>query len=165
MSSARYDPPILRVMPEILTYIFPWICIANELFHCYDTLWVLSQVCQQWREIVLSRIQHTDTDDPNAHLWDALLDHCNRWGTIDIYLTEADLTCRPPKPQRHAPPLLERFHLSPSFHHSGISASLFEFNEGVLDALATAPCLHNIHVIGFQSPSSLNSPFVPTDRY
>ncbi|KAK0462032.1 uncharacterized protein EV420DRAFT_142303 [Desarmillaria tabescens] len=86
-----------------------------------------------------------------------LLDHCDHWRTIEIYLSTTDFTRRLPKPQRHTLPLLERFRLSRSFDSHVVT--VFELDESILDILATAPRLHDIYVLGFRSPSSLNLPW------
>ncbi|KAK0447212.1 hypothetical protein EV421DRAFT_1789356 [Armillaria borealis] len=190
---AHDDPPILRVMPEILTSIFTWVRIANGYFSG-ATPWILSQVCRRWRDIALSypemwscvnmggprtinisgrvhqlevslfrsrsyplRIWYREDGDPNAHLWYVLLDHCDHWRTIEITVATADFIHRLFKPQRHALTLLEQFHL---YSASEVSFNgVPEFNESVLDALATAPRLHDILADHFRSPSSLHLPW------
>ncbi|KAK0460575.1 uncharacterized protein EV420DRAFT_1671143 [Desarmillaria tabescens] len=103
------------------------------------------------------RIKYYESGDLNAHLWDVLLDHCDHWHIVGVYCSTTDFTCRLPKPQRHPLPLLEQFHLSRSFLDP--FGTDFELDEDVLDVLTTAPRLHDIHVTGFRSPSSLNLPW------
>ncbi|KAK0205590.1 hypothetical protein DFS33DRAFT_1329507 [Desarmillaria ectypa] len=45
---------ISSIPPEISADIFVWINIMNERNRCFDTPWILSQVCGRWRDIVLS---------------------------------------------------------------------------------------------------------------
>ncbi|SJL13127.1 uncharacterized protein ARMOST_16564 [Armillaria ostoyae] len=163
--------------------IFSWVRIAKG---CYsDTPWILSQVCRRWRDIVLSYpemwsciqitgprdrletvlfrsrsyplcIYYREGNDPNAQLWDVLLDHCDHWRTIEIRVNTKDFLCRLPKPQRHALTLLERFHFYTEFE---VIWRGEEFDESVLDALATAPRLHDIFADHFRFPSSLHLPW------
>ncbi|PBK63922.1 hypothetical protein ARMSODRAFT_1088279 [Armillaria solidipes] len=190
MSSARDDPPILRMMPEISTYIFSWVENANERISFPDTPWIISQVCRRWRDIALScpelwshvcvhkprtfnfsgrvhqletslirsqsyplYVWYADDGDPNAHLWDVLLDHCDHWHTLELFLSAPDFARRLPKPQRHSLPLLERLQI---LQHLYKTDTMFELNESVLDAFDTATRLHDICLVGFQFPSSIN---------
>ncbi|KAK0460601.1 uncharacterized protein EV420DRAFT_1641151 [Desarmillaria tabescens] len=45
---------ILSIPPEISADIFVWVDIMNERHRCFDTPWILSQVCGRWRDIALS---------------------------------------------------------------------------------------------------------------
>ncbi|KAK0447210.1 hypothetical protein EV421DRAFT_188936 [Armillaria borealis] len=190
MSSARDDLPILKMMPEISTYIFSWIENANERISFPDTPWIISQVCRRWRDIALScpelcshvcvhkprtfnfsgrvhqletflirsqsyplYVWYADDGDPNAHLWDVLLDHCDHWHTLELFLSAPDFARRLPKPQRHSLPLLERLQILQHFYKTDTT---FVLNESVLDAFDTATRLHDIYLVGFQSPSSIN---------
>ncbi|KAK0224160.1 hypothetical protein IW262DRAFT_877832 [Armillaria fumosa] len=57
-SSPLTIPPateaILSIPPEISADIFIWVDILNERSRCFDTPWILSQVCGRWRDIALS---------------------------------------------------------------------------------------------------------------
>ncbi len=106
-------------------------------------------------------IYYSESSDWNAQLWDVLLDHCDHWRTIEIHVSTEEFVHRLPKPQRHALTLLERFHLYSEFQ---VLWRREQFDESVLDALATAPRLHGIFADHFRFPS--NSPFtlVPADK-
>ncbi|KAK0229949.1 hypothetical protein EDD85DRAFT_1026389 [Armillaria nabsnona] len=191
---AHDDPPILRVMPEILMSIFSWVRIANGCRAngcCSDIPWILSQVCRRWRDIALSYpemwscirirgsrdrletallrsrsyplcIYYWEGSDWNAQLWDVLLDHCYHWRTIEIHVSTEEFVHRLPKPQRHALTLLERFHLQSEFQ---VLWRREQFDESVLDALATAPRLHDIFVDHFRFPSLLHLPWSQLTKF
>lgn len=101
-------------------------------------------------------IYYRESSDWNAQLWDVLLDHCDHWRTIEIHVSTEEFVHRLPKPQRHALTLLERFHLYSEFQ---VLWRREQFDESVLDALATAPRLHGIFADHFRFPSLLHLPW------
>ncbi|SJL13125.1 uncharacterized protein ARMOST_16562 [Armillaria ostoyae] len=157
MSSARDDPPILRMMPEISTYIFSWVENANERISFPDTPWIISQVCRRWRDIALSYPElwsHVWVHKPRTfnfsgrvHQLETSLIRMHIYGMCSWIIAIIDTPLNSSFPHRTSLVILQHFYKTDT---------TFELNESVLDAFDSATRLHDICLVGFQSPSSIN---------
>lgn len=98
-------------------------------------------------------IEYSETADPGAHMWSAILEHCNHWKTINIFVTP-EFASRLPGEQ-HSLPLLE----SLDFRFTRYLVRGLSIQENALDGFSTAPRLRKVSLYGIRSPSCLKLPW------